>query len=63
MISDQVKSIYQRIIDEVIEKSIPAAEECGYSGSLSANDTLGRIKSAWIMNLEKELGMLSVTSH
>jgi hypothetical protein len=59
MISDQVKSVYQAIIDEVIQKSIPAAISCGYSGSTLPGDTLGRIKSAWIANLQKELGMLT----
>lgn len=56
MISDQVKSIYQSIIDEVIEKSIPAAQQAGYSGSIAPHETLGRIKAAWIQNLQKELG-------
>jgi hypothetical protein len=57
MISDQVKSVYQAIIDDVIEKSVPSALAAGYSGSTLPQETLGRIKSAWIQNLQKELGL------
>lgn len=54
--SDQVRSIYQSVIDEVMSASAPRADRYAISSSLEKNQPLGRFKAAWELKLRREFG-------